>query len=509
LSPSMIEQLMDVDAWPHPVESVELHETHISWVLLAGDYAYKIRKPVRFGFVDFSTLKQRQHDCEVEYQLNFAYSPEIYLGVVEIREDDEGRLGVDSSTGKVIEYAVRMRRFDQDALFSRQLTHGVLDVYRVELLAERVADIHRVANRASVDTDFGQSIQVRFWNDENLEQIQAIVTTGPSSARVNAIASRVRVLFESCRESIDVRHHDGWVRDCHGDLHLGNVLWLDDKVVLFDRLEFNESLRWIDVINDIAFTAMDLGHGGRSDLAWRFVNRYLMHTGDYEGVRVLRFYMVYRALVRAKVALLSSDAREKAAAGLVSAFESHLSLAQTLLDEMHPELTITCGLSGSGKTTRALELASRQGAIVVHTDVERKRMAQLGAYESSGAELDEGIYSQSMSERVYARLAEVAGAILDAGFPAVVDGAFLRRADREQFRAIASAHGVPFSIAYCNVEVDELRRRIIARQQTPSVSEATLEVLEHQLQSAELPDESELIDSLPATDPSHARDTPG
>lgn len=487
-----VARLLDPRAYPHAVTGIALHETHISWVILTGEFAYKIKKPVSFGFLDFSTLEYRKRDCAREFQLNRAFSAHLYLGVVEIRETPDHRLRVANSEGRVVEYAVKMRQFPQEALFSRMLDRGGLEPGHVEGLAERMAVLHERASAAAPESGYGGVEQVGYWSEENLSRIDAIVAAGPNRTRFLRLRDAVRAHFSDLEPILEQRVEQGRIRDCHGDLHLGNILWLDGRVQLFDRIEFNDALRWIDVINDIAFTVMDLGHRGRDDLALRFVNRYLRNGGDYAGLHVLPFYRCYRALVRAKVALLGCDDARRASVGDEPGFLSHLVIAERSLKRDMPSLTITCGLSGSGKTTRAMSDAQKIGAIVIHSDVERKRLHGLAPEESSGNGLNAGIYASGVSATVYRRLAELAGEITASGYPVIVDAAFLRRADRQRFRSLAKERGIPFRILYCEAPADELRRRIVSRLAAGDVSEATVEVLESQLKSAELPGDDEL-----------------
>ncbi len=489
-----VAQLLTPAAYPHPVEEVELAETHISWVLLTGEFAYKIRKPVRFGFVDFSTLDKRLADCRRELELNRAMSPDLYLGVEEIRDTGAGlRLGAGS--GAVVDHAVKMRQFDQEALFSRMVGRGALTVAHVESLADRVAALHGGA-ASCADAAFGGREQIARWHEDNLSEIGAIVA-GDAARRFAVLAARAREEFERCAAAFDTRREGGFVRDCHGDLHLANILWIDGAVVLFDRIEFNDELRFIDVANDIAFTVMDLHAAQRADLASRLVNRYLLRSGDFGALEVLRFYMAYRALVRAKVALLGCPDEAAATRGEADGYRTHVELAGMLLAGASPHLAITCGLSGSGKTTRALAEAEKSGAVVVQTDVERKRLAEVDPFAHAGAAPGGGIYTADFSRRVYDRVARIAADALEAGFAVIVDGAFLRRDDRRRFRQLAVAHGVPFRILYCRAGVDELRRRIMARQSEQAVSDADLAVLEHQLATAELPGDDELAGDGP------------
>jgi len=280
------------------------------------------------------------------------------------------------------------------------------------------------------------------------------------------------------------RQRSGAVRECHGDLHLANVVLIDGRLTAFDCIEFDPALRWIDVMSDVAFLAMDLKAHGRADLAFRFLDAYLQHSGDYAGVQLLRFYEVYRALVRALVCRL----RAQAGAGVPPPGEpDYLACAGELARSAQgaARLMITHGLSGSGKSTMAAALLGAAGAIRIRSDVERKRLFGLGAQQRS-AERRAEIYTQDATRRTFARLAECARTALQAGWPVIVDAAFLRRDERLAFRALAAELRVPFSILHCRAAEAQLRRRVAARDAEGSdASEATLAVLERQLATHE------------------------
>jgi predicted kinase len=282
---------------------------------------------------------------------------------------------------------------------------------------------------------------------------------------------------------------DGFVRECHGDLHLGNIVQLDGAPVPFDAIEFNDELRWIDPMADIAFTAMDLERHGLDAHANRFLNAYLEESGDYGGVAVLRFYEVYRALVRAKIGSIrlgqaGVESHEKMA--VRTSVRGHVLLAQRLSCRSTPRLVVMHGLSGSGKTVMSESLAASIGAIRIRSDVERKRLGGLGPLARSGSAVGAGLYSARRTARTYDRLAELAESVLAEGYPVIVDATFLRRAERARFRDIAERAKVAFTIASCTAPADVLRRRLRARALGMNdASEADLAVLDLQLATQE------------------------
>jgi uncharacterized protein len=471
------------ECYPHPVGNVRVIETHISWVLLTGSYAYKIKKPINLGFADFSTLGLRGHYCQEELRLNQRFAPDLYLEVVEIRgTPDAPRVG---GEGPLLDYAVKMRQFPQDALAGNRLGREQLGAAEIDALAEGIAQFHATAPVVPAKGQFGSPASILEHALQNFEQMLPLVRSPVDDRLLRAARLWTDAEFALRRSAFTARRSQGFVRECHGDLHLANIVVLDGRPHPFDCLEFNEELRWIDVMSEVAFLFMDLAYRGRSDLAWRFLNRYLAATGDYGGLEVFRFYAVYRALVRAKIRLLESSQREQlvpARHRRRRAFRDYLALSEKLCQAPVPALVITHGLSGSGKTTGMQSLAERLGAIHLRSDLERKRLHGLAPLAASGSGLGDGIYSRQASAATYRRLGELAREALRAGYPAVVDAAFLKRSEREAFRAIAERLDAPFVMVDFHAPPEVLRARIEARTiRGNDASEADLAVLERQI----------------------------
>jgi len=486
-APPLFAALLDPACYPHPVAGVRVLETHISWVLLTGEYAYKIKKPVNLGFLDFSSLELRRHYCEEELRLNRRLAPELYLDLAEIRGTPGApRVGGD---GPVLEYAVRMREFPQASLASRALAGGAFGAAEIDALAALVARFHASAPQARTETRYGAPDAVLADALQNFEQMLQLARAAPDDRALRALRLWTQHEFEARSGVFAARRKQGFVRECHGDLHLGNIVLLDGRPVPFDCIEFNDSLRWIDVMSEAAFLAMDLEDRGRRDLAWRFLNRYLEATGDYAGLAVLPFYLVYRALVRAKVHLMrsrQSGLRRPERARLTRAFEDYLRLAGRLAAPERPALILAHGLSGCGKTTLTQPLVEALGAIRVRSDLERKRAHGVAPRASSGSGVGSGLYTAVINAATYRRLGELAQEALRAGFPVVVDAAFLKRAERDAFRAIAERLDVPFTILDFHAPLEVLRARITERlARADDASEADLAVLEHQLRARE------------------------
>jgi len=483
----MVAALREPRRYPHPVERVELLGTHISWVLLTGRYAYKLKKPLDLGFLDFSTLERRREACETELRLNRRTAPELYLEVVPVTgTPDEPVIG---GSGPAIEYAVKMREFPQSALLDRLAARGELRLEQLEELAATIAEFHARVERAGPQSKFGTPDAVIAPARQNFAQLRPLATNADAAAALGRLAAWTDRESVRCCDAFDARRREGFVRECHGDLHLRNLVLLDGRIVPFDCLEFNDELRWIDVAAEVAFVVMDLVDHGLIAHAWRFLDAYLAETGGYGGLGVLRFYVVYRAMVRAKIACLRARQLPEGVPQRRQAdgdFRGYLQLAEAFAALDRRALIVARGLSGSGKTVFAGLLTEEIGAIRVRSDVERKRLHGLAPREGSGAGVGEGIYGPEATRRTYARLLEAARAVLEAGFPAAVDATFLARADRDAFRALARKLGVPFAIAACEAPEPVLRERIAARGGAGAdASEATLDVLARQLLAAE------------------------
>lgn len=444
----------------------ELVETHISWVLLAGDFAYKLKKPLRLPFVDYSTRALRRHFCEEEVRLNHRLAPSLYLGVSRVTGPAEAP-EIDG-TGATLDYAVRMRRFPPGALFSERARAGTLQPELVDRLARRIADFHRAAP-ACTEAAPGNA---------RLSQRTAAALEGSLAVLTADEGARLRSWIATQSAGVDAlwarRRAAGHAREGHGDLHLANLIALDGEVAAFDCIEFDAALRCIDVIEEVAFTLMDFAAWGRPGLGWRFLNGWLEQAGEYEGLAGLRMAVVYRALVRAMVEHLRSPDSERARA--------YAQQALRWTTEPTPRLVITYGLPGSGKTYASQQWLEREGAVRIRSDVERKRLHGLEALADSRAH-GAAIYTPEATQQTYGRLFSLASALLAAGLPVVLDAAFLRADERAQARAVAEAAGVPFAILSCDAPIDVLRERLRARR--GDASEADVAVLEALRVSAE------------------------
>lgn len=501
---ALIEALLNPRAYSHPVSSIELVETHISWVILTGTFAYKVKKAVRLDFLDFGSLERRRYFCEEELRLNRRWAPDLYLDVVPVRgTSDRPTLGGDS--GSVIEYALKMRQFPQDAQLDEQLHAGLLHEKDMVSLAETIARYHGAANVIEYANDRESVGKVRAPMLDNFAPLRQAIDMDLLSRVQEWTTNSLRDL----KPGLIQRRKDGFVRECHGDLHLANLVRLPNGIVAFDCVEFSAELRNIDVISDIAFLVMDLVAHARQDLAYILLNRYLECTGDYSGMGVFGLYFVYHCMIRAKVAAIRSverTAREDREED-IERLKHDLAVAARWIDQAPAKLIAMHGYSASGKTWASSQLMSELPAIRVRSDVERKRLFGIDETDRSDSKPGAGIYTEEARARVYAILLAEAAGLLKAGFNVIVDAAFLRRDDRHSLRSLAENQGLFYGFVSTHADKAVLVSRMQKRRQDgETVSEADTSVLEHQYVHADPLDDEErartvLVSTDTPTDP--------
>jgi aminoglycoside phosphotransferase family enzyme/predicted kinase len=469
----LVDALCSPRYFPH---RPKIHETHISWVLLSGHDAYKIKKAVDLGFLDFSTLEKRRFYCSEELRLNRRLAPQLYLDVLKIGgSTDQPVLGGEPA----IEHAVHMRRFAQNDLMDRMLMQGLVKPHHIDRLAAIVAVFHNALPPAESNSQHCAIASIQDAAMQNFAQLAQLLVEPEDLAMLGKVRDSSTLEFATREQLIRQRADEGYVRECHGDLHLGNIVLLDDIPTPFDCIEFNASLRWIDVISEISFPVMCLLRRGKPQLAWRLLNAYLEITGDYHGICVLRFYLAYRAMVRAKIAAIRAGQRGVGGVNKeLKSCRSYLRLAHGCLTRRRPAMIITHGLPGCGKSTFAQIALERLGAIRIRSDVERKRLFGLEPLADSKVHIDVDIYSKEATLRTYALLRELAHGIITAGFTVIVDAAFVLHAERKSFHALAQELDVPFVIASLQTDLDVMEERLRQRSNLGNdASEADIQVL--------------------------------
>ncbi|MEM8714349.1 MAG: AAA family ATPase [Cyanobacteria bacterium P01_G01_bin.4] len=501
--PALVQQMLEPAFYPHVVqEPIQLLQTHISYVLLTGEFAYKVKKPMDFGFLDFTTLDKRQFFIQEELRLNQRGAAELYLEALPISQDESGvyRLG---GKGEPVEYALKMRQFPQEALLPQMFERDELTPNLVVDLAKEIARFHGGLTTSDRIKSFGSVAGVRAAFDENYEQTAGFIGGPQTQAQFDETKALTDAFFVEQADLLARRVQGGFVRECHGDLHLGNICYWNDRFYLFDCIEFNEPFRFVDVMYDIAYIVMDLQLRQRPDLSALFLNTYIEHTGDYEGLQVLPLYVSRQSYVRAKVTsfLLGDPAisAEKKAEVTATAAK-YYKLALQCLQPRAGSLYVMCGLSGSGKSTVARSLAQHLDAIHIRSDAVRKHLAGIDLYESGSAgEFGSGIYTPEMTQQTYDRLQELGILLASLGYPVILDAKYDKQAVRQAIADAAKDKQLPLTFISCEAPLETVRQWL--RDRTGDIADATADLLDAQVQAFELlTDAEQAMTSVVRTD---------
>ncbi len=483
--PLVTQSLLRAASFPHAVANLRLKETHISWVLLTGYFAYKIKKPVRYPFLDASTLERRRALCEDELRLNKRMAPDLYVEVVPITlHDNQLQIG---GKGTPVEYAVQMHEFESSQELSHQLGEGQVTLHDMAVFAARLADLHDRAAAAEATGPYGDFSLVRMQMLDNFAPLRKHLRDPAAAELIEWLARWTGQALLQQESLIRSRKLNGRVRECHGDLHARNIVRWRQHWTPFDCIEFDPQLRWIDVMSDVAFLFMDLIAHGRRDLAYEFLSRYLEVAGDYPGLRLLALYCAYRALVRAKVdALNAESSSSETAHALEMRLLDRLKTAVGFTNRPVPFLILMHGVTACGKSWLSERLVPTVHAVRIRSDLERKRLAGVAPLSRRQLGVREGNYSAAFTESTYARLLSAASDALDAGINVIVDASFLDRKYRQLFQALAGERRCKFLIASCHADRSTLETRLKQRASYGlDPSEATPAVLEEQLRSAD------------------------
>jgi aminoglycoside phosphotransferase family enzyme/predicted kinase len=482
--PGELQDLLVPAAYPHRVECVQLIETPISWVLLTGPYAYKLKRPVALEYVDQRSAQRRAALCVEELRLNRRFAPQLYLGVRAIRRA-AGRLRVEGETageGEVIEHAVCMRQFDRREELDRLVAAGAVGGEELAAFGRQLAAVHAGLAPVAAGEPWGSAERVRTLVLANLEQCVRAARALGTAAEVAALRAPLERQLAAVADLLAARRAAGRIRECHGDLHTRNIVRDGGRLLAFDCVEFEPAFRWIDVADDVAFLVADLEAQGAPRLAHAFLQAWFESGGDWQACRLLPLYQAHRALVRAKVAALASGVDAAATSALRGAQARYLAHASGALRPQRPAVLLMSGLSGSGKTWIATRLASELGALHLRSDIERKRAAGLAPLASSDSGVGRALYAPEATVELYRLLLAHTGDIVAGGRSVLVDASFLRVADRRAWRELAAVAGLPFRIIHCSAPLELLRQRIMRRHAAArDASEADLDVLEWQL----------------------------
>jgi uncharacterized protein len=494
--PELIRQMLQPGFYPHEVqEPVRLLQTHISYVLLTGEFAYKIKKPTSFGFLDFTTLEKRHYFCQEELRLNRRLSPDLYLAVKAIaQEGDRYRFAEESDPSEITEYAVQMRQFPQEGLFSHLFQAGNLAPEMIRQLGVIVAEFHAIAETNAEIRDYGSRAAIQRVDVNNYSISEAFIGRAQTQQQYDEIRAFTTQFFEAHADWFTQRQIDSKIRECHGDLHLNNVCLYQNNIRIFDCIEFNRDFRNIDVIYDAAFMIMDLEFQGRADLANLFLNTYLEQTGDYWSAALLPLYLIMRAYIRGNVNALALDdptISELDKTHSLQRSKDYYDLAWRYTRRSLGRLVIMSGLSGSGKSTVACQLAQQTNAIHIRSDAVRKRLAGIPLRTKGDRDggIDSGIYTPEMSELTYERMLELGIFLAQQGWSVILDAKYDRQRPRQTAIEAAQAAQIPIRIVQCAAPIEVLRDRL--QHRTGDISDATANLLDSQILTSEPLTESE------------------
>jgi uncharacterized protein len=474
--PELIQQMLLPDFYPHPVTMpIELIQTHGSIVLLTGDFAYKLKKPVNFGFLDYSTVTNRQHFCAEEIRLNQRGAKELYLAVLPIsKQGDKYQFG---NEGEIVDYAVRMVQFPQSALLSNQFESGQINPDDMAEMGRVVALFHAEAQTSDYISSFGTIAKIRQSIDDNYRQTEKYIGRSQTQQQYTETKAYTdRFLLEHEQLFLD-RIAGGFIRECHGDLHLRNICYWQSKILLFDCIEFNESFRFVDTMYDIAFAVMDLEARGRKDLANRFLNTYVEQTGDWVGLQVLPMYLSRQAYVRAKVTSfllddtgISGEDRAAAAETAGNYYRQAWAYTQTT----QGRLIMISGLSGSGKSTLGKQIAESLNGVQIRSDAVRKHLGGIPLLSKG----DRSLYTPEMTTRTYQQVLSLGAKLAVQGFTVILDAKYDRQSLRAAVIDLAQSEGIQLDIIHCNASERVLLDRLA--QRTGDIADATVDLLASQ-----------------------------
>lgn len=487
MSEILIQALQNPAIYPHPVSTFEVIETHLSWIILTGSYAYKIKKPLNLGFQDFTTLEKRKYYCELEIILNKRLASEIYIEVLPISGSvTQPKL---NGKGEVFEYAIKMHQFPQEEILSKLVKTHMLSKEIISDIATQIAQFHIEAPICSMHRLWGRPEEVFAPIQDNFNALKKLKFAEDHFEDILYIEAWAQHQYKMLYPFLLQRKTGEYIRACHGDLHLGNMVMIKAKPVIFDCIEFNESFRWTDVMNDVSFLAMDLEHHRLHEMSFLFINHYLEYTGDYAGATLLRFYQCYRSMVRAKISalqLFQLVATDPLVMRLKEDFKNFLLLAKQYTKQAKPTLTITFGVSGTGKTTYTEQLMMSEGAIRLRSDIVRKQMYGIFPHSVITDEQKQKIYSSQATQALYHKLQMLARTLLQGNLNVIIDATCLKRWQRQLFFDLASQTNIPLQILSFEASKENLQQRIEKRRALKQdASDADIEILEQQLSTLE------------------------
>lgn len=494
---SLVDQLSISDLYPHPVEVITTIETHISIVFLTGRFAYKLKKPVDFGFLDFSTLSQRKKFCELEVQFNRRTAPDIYLGVCPIYlHDGQLSFSVSNPKDEPIDYLVKMNQFDPNLVLGRYLKESELTPSQIQKLAQGIAHFHNQAESASDEVAFGHPDDVIHPMLDNFPSLLQTFDHPETKYRLRQLAEWTHYTQKQLYQTLVSRKQEGYIKSCHGDMHLDNITLLNGEPTLFDGIEFNDQFRWIDVMNDLAFLLIDLDHRQQLKMKRQIRSLYLNETGDYTGLKVLKFYQTYRAMVRSKITALRYHQLDPNSYEALDCWETSLQYLkqaeQYAYDIPEPKIILMQGVAGSGKSYYARQLLTFVDGIIISSDIERKRLYGIDPLHRVSEDEKMALYSSEMNQKTYAKLYELTELIVKQGYSVIVDATFLKFQHREVFMELGEKLNASCKLVSIEPDIEIIRQNIETRIETNrDPSDADLTIMQRQASNIEPPSPEE------------------
>ncbi len=490
--PQLVEAMSRTDFYPHHPAVVELINTHISHVFIAGDFVYKVKKTVVFDFLDFSTLKKRKFYCEEELRLNRRLAADFYLDVVPIHEDAHGKPTLSEGV-KIIEYAVLMKKLPQDKMLITMLARGLAGKEVFAALGKKIAEFHAQALSNEEINKMGSPETISINHEENFSEMLPYVDITIPAYQYELIKHYDELFISRKKSLLEKRMSEKRIRECHGDLHLEHICLTAD-IAVYDCIEFNKRFRCVDTAAEVAFLAMDMDFNGYQEQGDIFIKSYIHYSGDADIKLLLNFYRCYYAFVRGKVASLRLAQREEAVASrldIMEKSEKYFDLAYTYAARVEkPVLIITAGLMGSGKSYLAKEIGLRLGAAIIRLDALRKEMSGIKPVDRRLESFGQGIYDDATSRAAYDKACAMAARLLENSRPAIIDASFRKRSERQAAAALAQKLGVNFYVIECvcaeEISKDRLERRI---QENKDVSDGRWEIFARQKQDFDAIDE--------------------
>lgn len=486
---SIIQSLLTPSFYPHPVEVITTLETHSAIIFLTGEFAYKLKKSVNFGFLDFSTLALRQKFCTLEIALNQRIAPDIYLSVVPVWQTtvQPSNYTLTPQASQPVEYLVKMKQFNPNKVLGVYLKNKSLSQPQITQLALNIAQLHQQAETVKETLEWGDPDNLIQPMLENFATLFKSFQHPELQYRLKQLSQWTRFTQQQLKPLLQCRKQQGFIRACHGDLHLDNIALIEEIPTLFDGIEFNEQFRWIDPINDLSFLLIDLEFNQQQEVAHQILNEYMNQTGDYEALPLLVFYKVYRAMVRCKITLLRALQLPKTETIALQSLQTQsyqfLAQAESLAyTDTPPKLILMQGVSGSGKSYFAKQFVTQFHFMSISSDIERKRLYHISPLTRVTENEKQRLYSASMSHATYQRLLKQTKVILKSGISVVVDATFLKPEHRQPFIELAQSMGVSMGIFSIQADLETLKNAIIHRHNiNTDPSDATIEVMQQQL----------------------------